>query len=496
MIQANQQDLALVLNGRSPLIILETYDERRAIALIAKLYRPRYSEGWVWTETQGLSPLGFGLQLKEGEEHAEPEKVLKFIASISSNQLFVLCDLHPHLDSSKVIRFLKDIALQANERGQKLILLSHQIDVPAELKRMCARASLSLPSDDEILAIVRDEARAWQAENRGLKIKTDPNTLNRLVANLAGLPHEDVRRLAHAAIVDDGAITEEDLPALTEAKFALMDMQGVMHFEYSAEHLKDIAGFDTLKDWLAQRRSAMLDQQGDLAENLNRPKGVMLFGVQGGGKSMAAKAIAGVWGIPLLRLDMAALYNKYVGETERNLREALKLADLMSPCILWIDEIEKGLAEESDNATAKRVLGTLLTWMAERKTRVFMVATSNDVSVLPPELMRKGRFDEIFFVDLPEPSMRETIFSIHLAKRKFATEQFNLELLAESTPGFTGAEIEQLIVSAMYVCAADDRTIAEEDIVNAIRQTQPLSVLRSEQIAALRHWAKDRAVSA
>lgn len=274
-----------------------------------------------------------------------------------------------------------------------------------------------------------------------------------------------------------------------------MDMDGVLHYEYSTVAIADVAGLQRLKSWLAERKAVVLNAGAHAG--LDAPKGVLLFGVQGGGKSLAAKAIAGAWGLPLLRLDMAALYNKFVGETERNLRDALKLADTMSPCVLWIDEIEKGLAQgDSDNATSKRLLGTLLTWMAERKTQVFLVATSNDISALPPELMRKGRFDEIFFVDLPDAETRRSIFAIHMKKRGLSDKGFDLSALADISDGFTGAEIEQAVVSATYTAAAQGEPVVAAFLANAILNTSPLSVVMAEKMAQLRSWAQDRAVPA
>ena len=383
--------------------------------------------------------------------------------------------------------------MQAEEKGHKIILISHHLDIPPELRKLSVMAELSLPNEREVMSMVKAEAKRWQEQNKGVRIKTDNATLNKLVSNLVGLPHQDVRRLAYGAIADDGAITESDLPSLTKSKFALMDMEGILHFEYSTEHLANIAGFNNLKSWL-DLREPLMHPAGEGEVNLEAPKGVLLFGVQGGGKSLAAKAIAGKWGMPLLRLDFAALYNKYIGETERNLREALKLADLMEPCILWIDEIEKGLAEESDNATSKRVLGTLLTWMNERQSRVFLVATSNDISELPPELMRKGRFDETFFVDLPDDDTRRVIFDIHLNKRNIDGEKINCERLAQLSDGFTGAEIEQVVVSALYASKAEQEPVSQELMEDCINNTQPLSVLHAERLIALRSWAEGRSV--
>jgi len=441
------KDLELLLSGNAPLIALETFDEPRALSLLNKHCRTIFSSGWRWSITDGLVPLGFGLEPKEADALKSAAKVLAHIRTQSTNELFVLCDIHPFLDEPEVVRLIKDIVFKAEAFGQKLVLLSHELSLPAELSRLSVKGSLRLPAEPEVHNLVRHEAKRWQTQNRGMKVRADSENLGKLVKNLLGLPHEEVRRLAYTAIANDGAITECDLPEVSKAKFTLMDMEGVLHFEHSAFGLSNIAGLDNLKAWLANRQAAMTSS----AEfDIDTPKGVLLFGVQGAGKSLAAKCIAGHWGLPLLRLDFAALYNKFIGETEKNLREALKLADLMAPCVLWVDEIEKGLSEDSDQGVGKRILGTLLTWMNDRKSSVFMVATSNDVSDLPPELLRKGRFDELFFVDLPELPVRKAIFDIHLSKRQLDVEPLDLDKLAELTEGFSGAEIEQLVVSAIY----------------------------------------------
>lgn len=491
----NDNDLRLILSSNVALVVIETHDEPRALAMLQGFFKQSALPGWRWTITEGVTPLGFGLQPKEEDTHSKPTEVLRHIKNQGLASAFILCDFHPFLDEPENVRLLKDIALNQPVCGHKIVLVSHRVSLPPELVRFSATVELSMPTEEEILAIVREEARIWSKNNTGSRIRADGAVLKKMVNNLKGLPHQDVRRLAHGAIADDGAITEEDLPELTKAKFELMDMEGVLHFEYSTAHLKDVAGLDKLKSWLEDRRSALKKSSSDL--NLDAPKGLLLFGVQGGGKSLAAKAIAGVWGLPLLRLDMAALYNKYVGETERNLREALKLADTMSPCVLWLDEIEKGMAQgDSDGGMPKRLLGTLLTWMAERKSSVFMVATSNDISILPPELMRKGRFDEIFFVDLPALDTRREIVGIHLRKRGLNEQEFDLELIADYSDGFTGAEIEQAIVSALYTSVAGEEKMNTEKIIAAIQQTQPLSVVMSEKISQLRAWASERAVFA
>jgi SpoVK/Ycf46/Vps4 family AAA+-type ATPase len=311
---------------------------------------------------------------------------------------------------------------------------------------------------------------------------------------LKGLSLQDARQLVRGAIFDDGVIDDSDIPELNKAKFALMDMEGVLSFQYDTAKFADVGGLIKLKAWLEQRRDSFIEGAD---EGLDAPKGIMLLGVQGSGKSLAAKSVAGMFSLPLLRLDFGALYNKFYGETERNLRESLKLADMMSPCVLWLDEIEKGIsADQSDSGISARILGTLLTWMAERTSRVFIVATSNDISRLPPELVRKGRLDEIFFVDLPKADIRAEIFRIHLAKRSQDADAFDLAKLAELSHGFSGAEIEQVVVSALYGLAASDAALSMQAMERAIVETNPLSTVMDEKIQQLRHWAAERCVFA
>ena len=266
----------------------------------------------------------------------------------------------------------------------------------------------------------------------------------------------------------------------------------MLSFEYDTARFADVGGLHNLKRWLGERQAVFLE--GKAAD---MPKGVLLVGVQGGGKSLAAKAVAGLWGLPLLRLDFASLYNKFFGETERNLREALKLAEQMGPCVLWMDEIEKGLATgDNDGGVSQRVLGTLLTWMAERQAPVFMVATANVIARLPPELVRKGRFDELFFVDLPDAGVRAEIFRIHLARRELHADGFDLQQLAEASAGFSGAEIEQVVVSALYAAQGRQQAVDQAMLLQGIQSTSPLSVVMAEDLDALRAWAAGRTVSA
>ena len=485
-------DLGLVLDSRVRLIAIESWGEQRVLEAIATLAVKRSQTWYTWNQIEGLQRLGFGTALDADEDMSDPEHALDYIRRQKEPALFVLCDLHPFMQSPKLIRLLKMIAMDTAEQAPTLLLVSHELPLPAELRRLSARISLSMPSDEQLSAIIREEAARWTERNQGRRVRTDSRTLEQVVRNLRGVTHEEARLLARKLIVDDGAITQEDLPVLNRAKFSLLDMQGVLSFEQDTARFAEVGGLARFKRWLADRQAAF-----STASGADMPKGVLLAGVQGSGKSLAARAVAGLWGVPLLRLDFAALYNKYIGETEKNLRQALAMAEAMEPCVLWIDEIEKGIGDDgSDQGVSRRVLGTLLTWMAERKSRVFLVATANNVMQLPPELIRKGRLDELFFVDLPDPGIRQDIFRIHLSRRDLSVERFDLPTLAAASEGFSGAEIEQAVVAAVYSAAARQEEAANMHVLEALNETSPLSVVMAERIQTLRDWARERAVMA
>lgn len=485
------RDLQLVLDSRVRLIAIESWDELRVLETLTSVAVQRGTNLMVWSISEGLHRLDFAGPCIE-ETH-NLEGALRFVKREQQTGLYVFFDAHPFLrDDPLVVRLIKEIAIAEGVQQPTLVLVSHALKLPPEVQRYAARFNLSLPSEDELLGIVREEAARWSQMNRGIRVRTDNRTLQQVVNNLKGLSHADSRLLARSLICDDGAITQEDLPELNKAKFQLLDLDGVLGYEADTARFADVGGLVNLKRWLSERQAAFMS--GDLQD---MPKGMLLLGVQGSGKSLAAKAVAGLWGLPLLRLDFAALYNKYFGETERNLREALALAERMAPCVLWMDEIEKGLATgEMDGGVSQRILGTLLTWMAERKSPVFVVATANVIQRLPPELLRKGRFDELFFVDLPDLRVREDIFRIHLQRRELDIASFNLPELAMLTDGFSGAEIEQAVVSALYTAQARHQKANQQLLVEMLQRTVPLSVLMAEDLAALRSWAASRTVAA
>lgn len=486
-------DLGLVLDSKVKLVVIESWDEQRVMETLTSLAVKRGLGLFTWAVTEGMQKLGFGSGPLEDTASVEPEAALRLIKADPMPNLYVLCDLHPFLEEApKLVRLLKEIAMAEGLHRPTVVLVSHALKLPPEVQRYAARFTLALPSEDELLAIVREEAARWSERNRGARVRTDNRTLQQVVKNLRGMSHAEARVLARGVICNDGAITQEDLPELNKTKFKLLDLEGVLSFEHDTARFAEVGGLLNLKRWLSERQDIFLAGKAP-----DLPKGMLLVGVQGGGKSLAAKAVAGLWGLPLLRLDFACLYNKFFGETERNLREALRLAEQMAPCVLWMDEVEKGLASgDQDGGVSQRVLGTLLTWMAERKAPVFMVATANTIDRLPPELVRKGRFDELFFVDLPDAQTRADIFRIHLLRRELDATTFDLPQLAAVSDGFTGAEIEQVVVSALYAGQAQQQAVDQALLLRNISSTAPLSVVMAEDLAALRAWAHGRTVAA
>ena len=490
----DRRDLELILRSGPPIVVIQTTDEGRLLGLLrdvalsrpAHAYRPLFR----WSVTDGLQRLD--LDLEAQRHNSEPEDVLRHIRAAGKAAIYALLDFHPFLSNPVNVRLLKDIAAGATATQVSVLLISHQVHLPAELHSHSAQLSLRLPGFTERLAIVNDCIEEYRGEHGTIKV--DPRALELLVKNLSGLTHAETGRLARNAIAEDGALTATDVPAVMAAKYQLLNRGGVLSYEPDLTPSGELAGFRNLKTWLRRRHKAF---DGGRPANLDPPRGILLIGVQGCGKSHAAKTAAHVFGLPLLRLDFGALYNKYHGETERNLRESLQTADVMSPCVLWLDEIEKGLATGHDESgTARRVLGALLTWMAERKSEIFMVATANDVDELPPELVRKGRFDEIFFVDLPTPEVRAEILEVHLGKRDLQAAAFDVAKLAAATEGFSGAELEQGIVAALYAAHAAEQRLVTPHLLAEFRKTRPLSVVMAERVAALRAWAAGRTVPA
>jgi hypothetical protein len=488
-------ELQTLLASRVPMVVIESREEVRALEVVRdaamKAQRGRNWGVFQWTVTEGL--LRADVDLGGAQKTlAQPEQLLKHIRATTMAGIYVLLDFHPYLDNPMYVRTLKDIAQDYKKCARTLVLISHEIKLPQELEYLAARFRMTLPTRQDRHAIVMRMAREW-AQQKGGMPKIDVKVVERMVDNLGGLTENDVERLARQAIFNDGALTEDDLKPLLAAKYQLLNRGGTLSFEPDTARFAEVGGMKNLRRWILQRKAAF----DGSAPGLDAPKGVLLLGVQGCGKSLAARAAAGVLGVPLVRLDFGALFSKWHGESEKNLRESLSSAEALAPCVLWLDEIEKALSTgDGDSGTSRRVLGAFLTWLSEQRARVFIVATANDITALPPELVRKGRFDEIFFVDLPSPAARLEIFNIHCKKRDVQIGENDMKVLAARSEGFSGAEIEQAVVSAMYSANANNQKVDARCIAAEIEATRPLSVVLGEKIAELRAWAAERTVPA
>jgi len=490
----DQKDLTLIIRSQFPIVVVETHEELRFLGLVERIANLEEQALFVWSVANGLR--------RHGKPDSTPQTnqlfdALRHIDKSPQNGIFVLLDAHPFMDDPVIRRLIREISLEYHKVPRTLIFVSPRIEMPPELVRKSARFELTVTDVNDIRTILQEEGELW-TRTQSTPLRGKQETVDALTAHLAGMCRDDARRLIRQVIRDDGMITPADVERVLRFKQDALMKEGALSLELDSGSFQNVAGLNNLKRWLDLRRNVFIGKTNGAI--VDTPKGVLLLGVQGAGKSMAAKAIAGGWSLPLLRLDFGALYNKFHGETERNLREALKSAEALSPCVLWIDEIEKGITVDgsggSDGGVSGRVLGTLLTWMAERRTKVFLVATANDVSRLPPELLRKGRFDEIFFVDLPSGLVRREIFRLHLERRRINAADFDLDALAQASDGFSGAEIEQAIVSAIYEALAADAGLNAEHVMQELRRTRPLSVVRAEDVAALRAWAAERTVSA
>lgn len=487
------KDLSIILQSRFPLVTIETTEEARMLGVIEKSANLLGWASFSWSVVDGLRRTTRVDRVTGTNNLAD---VLRHIDKTPQNGVYTLLDAHPYLQDPGNVRLIREIAQTYGRCARTLVFVSPKLELPPELHHLTARFEIALPDATRIRQIIREEAQLWESRSQA-RPKGDPEAIALVTQHLTGIPVEDARRLIRQGLDNDGSLNMSDVDRIVRFKSEALAAGGVLDVELDTGSFGNVGGLANMKRWLNLRRAVFAGEAG--TEGLPPPKGILLLGVQGSGKSLAAKAVAGSWRLPLLRLDIASLYNKFTGETERNLREALRGAARMAPCVLWIDEIEKGLATDEsggDGGVSRRILGTLLTWMAERKEAAFLVATANDISRLPPELLRKGRFDEIFFVDLPDAATRVEIFDIHLKRRKLDPATFDLLSLARAADGFSGAEIEQAIVSSMYEAHAHKVPLATSHLLDEIRRSRPLSVMMAEKIDELRAWAQERCVPA
>jgi ATPase family protein associated with various cellular activities (AAA) len=492
---SQMHDLELLINSRYPFIEVATEEEDRLADMLRRLAARLGIPFYTWTAVEGLTRAPFKGAATAHDR--EPLQALVQVAATREDGIYLFKDLHKYLEDPATVRRLRDLAPVLGRGRRTLILAGAHLDLPPEIRALSAVFKLELPTVDELKTLVQDTVRGLMARGK-TQIQLEGSDLDLFAESLRGLTLFEAERALYRAAVDDLALTPSDREGLIDFKKQVIERDGHLEFWPRLDDLAAVGGLEKLKAWLARRRNAF----GDAAHRfgLDPPKGLLLLGVQGCGKSLCAKAIAKEWQLPLLKMEPGRLYDKFIGESEKRLERALDVACRLAPVVLWVDEIEKGFAMDSQSETdaglSRRIFGRLLAWLQDRPAPVFVIATCNDVTSLPPELMRKGRFDEIFFVDLPGPEERGQIFSIHLKKRHRDPAAFDLDLLARVSEGFSGAEIEQALVSALYAAFASSGDLTTELVLRELQTTRPLSVVRAEEVGSLRFWAASRTVPA
>ncbi len=488
-----KEELNILLQAQYPLIYLVTSEEERAeqtIAAIAQASKSQQRRVFFWTVTRGIVEYG---QPRNVTQHntVSPEAAVEWVVRQKEPGIFVFKDLHPFIDSPAVTRWLRDAIESFKETQKAIILMSPFQQVPVELEKDIVVLDFPLPKMPELNQVLTSHLEQF----RSRRLTTDAR--EKLLKAALGLTRDEAEKVYRKAQVTAGRLTEAEVEIVLSEKQQLIRRNGILEYIEEDETIDAVGGLEELKHWLVQRSNAFSERAREYG--LPQPKGMLILGVPGCGKSLIAKTTSRLWGLPLLRLDMGRVYDgSTVGRSEANLRNALKTAESISPAILFIDEIDKAFAggagsADSDGGTSSRIFGSFLTWMQEKQSPVFVMATANRVERLPGEFLRKGRFDEIFFVDLPNAEERQAIFKIHLSKRRRDIERFDLDQLANVCDGFSGAEIEQALIAAMYEAFAQDREFTQLDIIAAIKATLPLSKTMSEQVTALRDWARQRA---
>ena len=548
--------LKVLINSSTPIVVMETSEEMRAVNLVRTACSELNMATFEWTIADGLMRSGSNSAPRAGNAgsqsrieqagasiHAarpqartalspsageadrltrammnsisgdatgtaagisvyntrEPVQALANMESMTVEAVFILKDFHRHMDDPVVVRRLRDVGQKFSANRRTVIITAPELSVPPELTKLVEYFDLPMPDRDRLHEIVKDTFTRL-SKTYTLKLQLDAAGVDAMASNLRGLSEEEAERAISQALVTRYALCPESITDVLEAKKQLLRHSGMLEFIEASDNMAGVGGLENLKNWLQQRRGAWEDSAREFG--LEPPHGVIILGVQGCGKSLCARAVAGEWKLPLVKFDTSAVYDKYIGETEKRIRKVFQVAEGLAPCVLWIDELEKVFAgsgpdsASADAGVSSRLLASFLSWMQDRKAPVFVAATCNNVTVLPPELIRKGRFDELFFVDLPNQAERRQVFSIQLAKRKRNPAEFDLEKVAAAARGYSGAEIDAAVQGALYAAYSGKKPLNTELLLDALRQTVPLSTTRAEEIAALREWASMRAVPA
>jgi hypothetical protein len=517
--------LKVLINSSTPIVVIETVEELRAVRMVRVACNELNLATFEWTIASGLARSGTNSADQHFEERfedalppggydparrsdseqnckaiyhsQEPAQMLGNLEAVSIEATFIFKDFHRHLEDAIVVRRLRDVAQKFSANRRTVVITGPRVVIPPELAGLVEFFDLPLPDRQRLRQIV-DETLVRICKTHTVQRKLDAAGLDALAASLLGLTEEEAERAVSQAVVARYALSADCVTDVLEAKKALLKRAEMLEFVDASDNMASVGGLENLKGWLAQRRNSW-DARG-LQFGLDPAKGVIILGVQGCGKSLCARAIAGEWNIPLVKFDTAAIYDKFIGETEKRIQQVFKVAEGLAPCVLWIDELEKVFAgsgpdsASADAGVSSRLLASFLSWMQERKPAVFVAATCNNVTVLPPELIRKGRFDELFFVDLPSAAERKQILFIQVTRRKRNPADYDLDRVAAAAKGFSGAEIESAVQTALYSAFARKQELNTEDMLTALSSTVPLSITRAEEIADLRAWAKHRAV--
>jgi len=496
MAQDQTREIEILVRARYPLIYVVSWEETRVEDAINAVAKARNKKVFLWTVTDGLRAMGGD---RGDEESRDPLGVLDRIMTAKDQAIYVLKDYHPYLNDPQhgdtAVRRLRDLTYALKMSYKTLIFISPVLALPPELEKEITVVEYSLPSVAD-LGERLDAIRESLKDNKQVDVSLEPAERESLLRASLGLTLGEAENAFARSIVESKRL---DVDTIIAEKEQVIRKTQVLEYLRVDETVDGVGGLDLLKDWLMKRTAAFTESARSFG--LPEPKGLLLIGVQGCGKSLTAKAVASLWKLPLLKMDVGRIFAGLVGASEENMRKAIRIAESVAPCVLWIDEIEKGLSGSrssavSDGGTTARVFGSLITWLQEKKAPVFVIATANDISTLPPELLRKGRFDDIFFIDLPSVDERTEILRIHVRKRGRDASKFGVEELAAASVGFSGAELEQVVISAMYDAFDGGREVETADVAKAIHETFPLSRTMAEDITYLRRWALMRARSA
>jgi SpoVK/Ycf46/Vps4 family AAA+-type ATPase len=497
-----QSEIETLIRARYPILYIISSEEMRLQNLIVEIAKKRQKRVFEWSYSTGIVPAGTNIQSQKNRNAPtkDPLVALDHVIEQVEPAIFVFKDFHPFLTKNNfaVVRRLKEIALHLKNSFKTIILVSPMIEIPAELEKEITLLNFPLPAREDLNELL-DKIIAEVSQFKQIKIQMDEAARERLLQAALGLTLGEAENVFAKIIVKGERLSGEDVNEVFAEKQQIIRKSGLLEYYATSENFANVGGLAVLKDWLNKRSAAFSNEAR--AFGLPSPKGILMLGVQGCGKSLCAKAVSTQWQLPLLRFDMGRMFGSLVGSSEENVRRAIAVAESVAPAILWVDEIDKAFAGSqgsgaTDGGTTARVFGTFLTWLSEKSAPVFVVATANDISQLPPELLRKGRLDEIFFVDLPSRNERTEVLRIHLQKRGRDPAQFDLEALVEASHQFSGAEIEEAINSALYDAFYEKTSLTTTQVLTALSQTVPLARTMDEQINRLRNWAEGRARNA